>query len=99
MSDTKEKARAFGFSEEDVRAALEACSGNAFAIGGEVPQDFVLDLGAGRNQMAVVLLLSELRALRREIDANRHSDQLLQQVLEELQSLRRFEECRLICAT
>lgn len=44
-------------------------------------------------------LLAELRALRQEVATVRRSDQLLQQVLEELQSLRRFEECRLICAT
>ncbi|WP_416820254.1 hypothetical protein [Delftia tsuruhatensis] len=98
MSNTHEKAQAFGFSEGDVRAAPEACSGKAFAMGGEIPQDFVLDLGIGRNQMAIVLLLSELRALRREIDASRRSDQLLQQLLEELQLLRRSEECRVICA-
>jgi len=99
MSDASEKAQAFGFSEEDVRAALEACNGKPFAMGGEVPQDFVLDLGTSRNQMAIVLLLSELRALRREMDASRCSDQLLRELLEELQCLRRFEECRLICAT
>ncbi|MBO0987567.1 hypothetical protein INR38_18875 [Delftia sp. SD018] len=98
MSDAKEKAQAFGFSEEDVRAALGAWGGNAFAMGGEEPQDFVLDLGVGRNQMAIALLLSELRALRQEIDASRRSAQLLQQVLEELQSLCRSEECRVICA-